>query len=63
MTTRRNGTFWVLFPATGQKFPVRYMQTSDLYEVELPAGVYGGPMIDDLRQELKRDFSDVRITK
>ena len=54
---------WVFFPATGQKFPIRFMMTSDLYEVELPAGTYGGPLLEDLRQELKRDFNDVRITK
>ena len=55
--------FWVFFPSTGQRFPIRFMQTSDLYEVELPAGTYVGPMLSDLRRELKRDFNNVRITK
>lgn len=58
-----SNNLWVLFPDTGQRFPIRFMQTSDLYEVELPAGTYGGPMLADLRNELKRDFNNVRITK
>jgi hypothetical protein len=63
MSAEHKGAFWVEFPATGQRFPIQYMQTSDLYEVELPAGLYGGPMLSDLRRELNRNFSDVRITK
>jgi len=63
MARRKDETFWVLFPATGQKFPIRYMQTSDQYEVELPCGVFGGPMLTDLRNELNANFDNVRITK
>lgn len=63
MSRRQDEVFWVLFPATGQKFPIRYMQTSDLYEVDLPCGVFGGPLLADLRQELKANFDEVRITK
>lgn len=63
LETEMKDKLWVFFPATGQKFPIRFMMTSDLYEVELPAGTYGGPLLEDLRQELKRDFNDVRITK
>jgi hypothetical protein len=63
MSDEHRGEFWVEFPATGQRFPIRYMRTSDLYEVELPAGLYGGPMLADLRRELNRDFNNVRITK
>ena len=63
MSDSKIGSFWVVFTTTGQRFPIRYMQTSDLYEVELPAGLYGGPMLADLGRELKRDFNDVRIMR
>jgi hypothetical protein len=53
---------WVLFEATGQKFPVRYYQTSERYTVELPAGIYEGEHMSDLRRELKADFKRIRIT-
>jgi hypothetical protein len=54
---------WVLFEATGQKFPVRYYNTSDRWTVELPAGqVYEGEHMSDLRRELKADFKKIRIT-
>jgi hypothetical protein len=54
---------WVLFEATGQRFPVRFYQTSDRYTVELPAGqVYEGENMSDLRRELKADFNRIRIT-
>jgi len=55
--------FWVLFVVTGERFPIRYMKTSDQYEVDLPAGVYGGEYLEDLKRELKADFEGVRITK
>lgn len=59
---RKYEHLWVLFEATGQRFPVRYYQTSDRYTVELPAGqVYEGEYIADLRRELKADFQKVRI--
>jgi hypothetical protein len=54
--------FWVLFP-TGQKYPVRYTETLDQYEVELPCGVFGGAELRDLRRELNENFVDVRITR
>lgn len=63
MSHRKDETFFVFFPATGQKFPIRYMQTSDQYEVALPCGVFGGPLLADLRQELDDNFEEVRITK
>ena len=53
---------WVLFEATGQRFPVRFYQTSDRYTVELPCGVYEGENMADLRRELKADFNRIRIT-
>jgi len=54
---------WVLFEATGQRFPVRFYQTTDRWTVELPAGqVYEGEKMTDLRRELKADFKKVRIT-
>jgi|APCry1669189000_1035189.scaffolds.fasta_scaffold232721_2 hypothetical protein len=53
---------WVLFEATGQKFPVRYYQTTERYTVELPAGIYEGEHMSDLRRELKADFKRIRIT-
>ena len=54
---------WVLFEATGQRFPVRFYQTTDRWTVELPAGqVYEGEKMSDLRRELKADFKKVRIT-
>lgn len=54
---------WVLFEATGQRFPVRFYNTSDRWTVELPAGqVYEGKHMSDLRRELKADFKRVRIT-
>lgn len=53
---------WVLFEATGQKFPVRFYNTSDCWTVELPAGqVYEGEYMSDLRRELKADFKRIRI--
>ena len=56
--------FWVTFPAAKQRFPIRFQQTSDQYEVELPAGVYSGDLLADLKRELKADFDkNVRITK
>lgn len=54
--------FWVTFP-TGDKYPIRYMQTSDHWEVELPCGVFGGSAINELRSELKENFIGARITK
>jgi hypothetical protein len=64
MSDIRHDNFWVFFPATGQRYPIRYQQTSDQYEVELPAGVYGGDLLADLKRELKADFNNnVRITK
>jgi hypothetical protein len=64
MSDIRQNNFFVLFPATGQKFPIRFMNTSDQYEVELPAGVYGGDLLSDLKRELKADFDKhARITK
>lgn len=53
---------WVLFQATGQRFPVRYYQTTDRWTVELPCGVYEGEHMSDLRRELRADFKQVRIT-
>lgn len=54
---------WVLFEATGERFPVRYYQTTDRWTVELPAGqVYEGEHMSDLRRELKADFKRIRIT-
>lgn len=53
---------WVLFASTGQRFPVRYYQTSDRYTVELPCGVYEGEYMSDLRRELLADFKGIRIT-
>jgi hypothetical protein len=54
---------WVLFEATGQRFPVRFYQTTDRWTVELPAGqVYEGEKMSDLRRELKADFKRIRIT-
>lgn len=52
---------WVLFEATGQKFPVRFYNTSDRYTVELPAGIYEGEYMSDLRRELQADFKRIRI--
>ena len=64
MSDIRQDNFFVLFPATGQKYPIRFMNTSDQYEVELPAGVYGGDLLADLKRELKADFDNyVRIVK
>jgi hypothetical protein len=60
---RNRPTFWALFEATGQKFPIRYMETTDQYEVELPAGVYGGEYIEDLKRVLKEEFNNVRIMR
>lgn len=61
---RRNpGTFWVLFVATGDKFPVRYYETSDTYIADLPTGIYEGEFIADLKRELRADFDGIRITK
>jgi hypothetical protein len=39
------------------------MQTSDHWEVELPCGVFGGSVINELRHELKENFIGARITK
>lgn len=64
MSDIRQDNFWVFFPATKQRFPIRFQQTSDQYEVELPAGVYSGDLLADLKRELKADFDkNVRITK
>lgn len=60
---RKGDAFWLLFESTGQKFPIRFMNTSDQYEVELPCGVYTGVAINDLRREVRNDFNNVRITK
>lgn len=63
MTRRVNRPrFWVTFP-TGQKYPIRYMDTSDQYEVELPCGVFGGSELNELRHEIKANFIGARITK
>jgi hypothetical protein len=48
--------FWVLFPATGQRYPILYTNTLDQYEVALPAGIYSGIYLADLKQELRADF-------
>ena len=53
---------WVLFEATGERYPVRYYSTSDRWTVELPCGVYEGEHMSDLRRELKADFKRIRIT-
>lgn len=53
---------WVLFEATGQRFPVRFYNTSDRWTVELPCGVYESEHMSDLRRELKADFKRIRIT-
>jgi hypothetical protein len=64
MSDIRHDNFSVFFPATGQKFPIRYQQTSDHYEVELPCGTYGGEYLADLKRELIADFGkNVRIAK
>ena len=64
MSEIRQDNFWVFFPATKQRFPTRFPQTSDQYEVELPDGVYSGDLLADLKRELKADFDkNVRITK
>lgn len=65
MSDKRRNTdlFWVLFVATGEKFPVRYYETSDTYAVDLPAGIYEGEFLADLKRELKADFEGARITK
>ena len=56
--------FSVFFPATGQRFPIRYQNTSDQYEVELPSGVYSGDYLADLKRELRADFDkNARIVK
>ena len=54
---------WVLFPATGQRYPIRYTNTLDQYEVVLPDGtIYGGIFLSDLKRALKADFNQIRIT-
>ena len=53
---------WVLFEATGERYPVRYYSTSDRWTVELPCGVYEGEKMSDLRRELAADFKRIRIT-
>lgn len=63
MTDKKHDTFFVYFKATDQRFPIRYMQTSDQYEVELPCGVYGGELLKDLKQELNADFKGVSIVR
>lgn len=55
--------FFVLFTGTGQKFPIRFMMTSDQYEVELPCGSYAGEHLAGLRDNLKADFEGVRVTR
>ena len=60
---RKGDAFWLLFESTGQKFPIRFMNTSDQYEVELPCGVYTGSALGDLRHKVFSDFNNVRITK
>lgn len=62
MIINRKGNYFVLFPDTGEQFPVRYYQTSDMYTVELPCGVYEGEYIADLKGALSADFTNVRIT-
>jgi len=52
---------WVLFEATGQRFPVRFYQNSDRYTVQLPCGVYEGQNMADPRRELKAAFNRIRI--
>jgi hypothetical protein len=61
MSDIRRDIFFVMFPATGQKFPIRFQQTSDQYEVDLPCGTYGAEYLADLKQELKADFSNVKV--
>ena len=56
MSDIRQDNFFVLFPGTGQKYPIRFMNTSDQYEVELPAGIYSGIYLADLKRELRADF-------
>ena len=63
MSSKRHDTYCVFFPATGQKFPIRFMQTSDLYEVDLPAGTYGGELLCDLKRELAAEFKGFRIVR
>ena len=56
---KKGAEFWVLFPATGQRFPIRYTHTLDQYEVALPNGtIYGGIYLSDLKRSLKADFNN-----
>jgi len=56
---KKGAEFWVLFPATGQRFPIRYTHTLDQYEVALPNGtIYGGIYLSDLKRALKADFNN-----
>jgi hypothetical protein len=63
MINRKAGAeFWVLFPATGQRYPVQYTHTLDQYEVALPNGtIYGGIFLSDLKRALKADFNNVKV--
>lgn len=62
MITKEEGAqFWVLFPATGDRYPIQYTHTLDQYEVALPAGVYGGIYLADLKRALRADFNDVKV--
>ena len=53
---KEGAVFWVLFPATGQRYPIQYTNTLDQYEVALPAGIYSGIYMADLKRELRADF-------
>ena len=60
---RKGDAFWLEFVTTGQRFPIRFMNTSDQYEVELPCGVYTGIALNDLKTKVRSDFINVRITR
>jgi len=60
MTDVKSGVYCVLFD-DGQKFPVKYYKTTDMYTVELPCGVYEGEYMRDLKRELVAEFNNVRI--
>ena len=63
MSEKRNDVFCVLFTGTGQRFSIRWMNTSDQYEVELPAGTYSGDLLRDLAKVLKKEFNGVKIVQ